>query len=115
MRGACAVSDVVRHVLHRSISVDSCPRVGLDRQLLAAGRAHAEFIHFLRRGCCFVSIYSFGRRSICFSIWLSRVDSLEIEGRDHCVRPAVNGVFGVVDVKVGDVCMRGACQGAVTA
>ena len=104
--GACAVSETVLHSLHRSIvgGASAFLRlfVGLAFQLLAAGRLHVVFAQDLMRRAFLVRARGLQSISMCLLSVLWRVASLLIEGRDHCVRPGVNGFLGAMEVNVGE-------------
>ena len=96
--GLCAISEEVRHSLHKSVVADLSALVGLAFQLLAAWRVQDEVSHVFIRGRRVVRWRSFARAPMCFSRWLWRVVSLEMDGCDHCVRPALNWSWGMCEV-----------------
>ena len=100
--GLWATSDWVLHCRQRSVVVGLGGLLGLAFHDLAAGREQVGLSHVFMRGAILVSERSSASLPMCLSSRLCRVLILEMEGRDHCVLPAVKGVLGLREVKWGE-------------
>ena len=89
--GLWASSDRVLHCLQRSVVEDLGGLPGFAFQDIAAGRMHDGVSHIFMRGAELVSMQSSASLQMCLSSKLCRVLSLEMDGWDHCVLPAVKG------------------------